>query len=351
MSMSERVTWYRSRSASSNIKPSARRAVRNWLMDRLPEPEVRGKTIVMYSRRTFPKVSWSGLDSEFHGFFSEFHSVLGALAYAAAHGAAGVRVDFGSPLYVDANRGANWWTYFFEQAVMPLDPSGRNGHPEVPLDRIVTRYGRFGGFSDIVQGSTPYLYPMTHGLDRVTLHSLIAQHVPVRAEILKDVERFVSTRFSAHRYVVGVHYRGTDATHNWTGAWTHYRTVPLPYSVYADEVRAAVDAGAVVDFLVFVATDEIEFLDFMREGFGDRVVCVPDAPRVRSNSQAIHLDRTLPISNYQKGKSALVDSLVLAATSYLVKGRSNLSDASLAFNPQLPYSFCPDVSVRLVAKP
>jgi len=41
--------------------------------------------------------------------------------------------------------------------------------------------------------------------------------------------------------------------------------------------------------------------------------------------------------------AALVDSLVLARTSYLVKGRSNLSDASLVFNPALPYSFCPDV--------
>jgi hypothetical protein len=35
-----------------------------------------------------------------------------------------------------------------------------------------------------------------------------------------------------------------------------------------------------------------------------------------------------------------VDCLRLAATDYLVKGRSNLSDASLAFNPRLPYSFC-----------
>ncbi len=60
--------------------------------------------------------------------------------------------------------------------------------------------------------------------------------------------------------------------------------------------------------------------------------------------QAVHLDLTLPVSNYQKGKSALVDCLVLAATSYLVKGRSNLSDASLAFNPNLPYSFWPDVA-------
>ena len=61
----------------------------------------------------------------------------------------------------------------------------------------------------------------------------------------------------------------------------------------------------------------------------------------------MHLDRALAVSNYQKGASALVDCLLLAATHYLVKGRSNLSDASLAFNPDLPYSFLPDVRVLL----
>jgi hypothetical protein len=345
------VTWYRSRSTSSLLTPSVRRTVRNWLMACLPEPRVRGKTIVMNSRRTFPKLSWSGLYSEFHGFFSEFHSVLGALAYATAHEAAGVRVDFRSPLYVDSDRGPNWWTYFFEDAVIPLEPERPLEDDEIPLDRIFTRYGRFGGFSDIVQGSTPYLYPMTYGLDRTALHQLVTRYVRVRDDIREEVERFLSTRFGPNANVVGVHYRGTDATHNWTGALTHYRTLPLPYSVYADEIRAAVDATALPDFQVFVATDEIEFLEFMREEFGDRVVCVQEAPRVRAKSQAIHLDRTLPMSNYQKGKSALIDCLVLAATSYLVKGRSNLSDASLVFNPQLPYSFCPDVSVRLHAKP
>jgi hypothetical protein len=96
---------------------------------------------------------------------------------------------------------------------------------------------------------------------------------------------------------------------------------------------------------VFVATDEIECLDFMRQEFGDRTVCVEQSPRVHADRQAIHLDRALPVSNYQKGRSALVDCLVLAATSYLVKGRSNLSDASLAFNPDLPYSFQPDVVI------
>jgi hypothetical protein len=108
----------------------------------------------------------------------------------------------------------------------------------------------------------------------------------------------------------------------------------------ADEARLALEAAGPRAYQVFVATDEIECLEFMRREFGDRVVYVRDAPRVHANGLAIHFDPDLPVSNYQKGKSGLIDCLLLAATHYLVKGRSNVSDASLAFNPQLPYSFC-----------
>jgi hypothetical protein len=228
---------------------------------------------------------------------------------------------------------------------MCLDPAESAAGLEARLDGIVTKYGTYGGFSDVVGGPLAYLYPMTHGLSRSALNRLLTAHVRVRQEILDSVARFVRTRFEPGAYVVGLHYRGTDSTHNWTGVFANYRTARVPYRAYADEVRRALDAAAPRTYQVFVATDEIDCLEFMRREFGDRVLHLDDAPRVRPHEQAVHLDRTLPVSNYQKGKSALVDCLVLAATSYLVKGRSNLSDASLAFNPQLPYSFRPDVGL------
>jgi hypothetical protein len=345
--MSHAIEWYRSSTMPPRARPSATRAVRDWLRARLPEPDVRGKTIVLHSRRTLPRVSWAGTRSDFHGLFSEFHSVLGALAYGEAHGSAGVRVDFRSPLYHDPDRGPNWWTYFFDPAAMRLDPGQPAVGDEVHLDGVLTKYGTYGGFSDVVGGPLAYLYPMTYGVSRLALHRLLTAHVHVRPEILDEVARFTAARFERGAYVVGVHYRGTDSTRNWTGAFTHYRTSRVPYGAYADEVRRALDAAAPREYQVFVATDEIDCLDFMRREFGDRVLALDDAPRVRPHQQAVHLDRTLPVSNYQKGKSALVDCLVLAATSYLVKGRSNLSDASLAFNPQLPYSFRPDVPALL----
>jgi hypothetical protein len=345
--MSGAVQWYRSARGAPPVAPSLRRRVRNRIRSWLPEPRVRGKTIVLVSRRTFPTWSRAGLRSRFHGIFSEFHSVLGALAYAGAHGASGVRVDFASPLYVDPAMGPNWWTYFFEDAAMPLDADRLHSEGDVRLDGVLAKYGRHGGFSDLVQGETPYLYPMTRGIARGDLHRLMNQHIRVRQDVREEVARFVDAHFDPGAFVVGVHYRGTDATHSWGGALTHYRTAPVPYRAYADEVRRTLAEAAPRTYQLFVATDEEEFPRFMAREFPDRVVCVEHAPRARAGGEAVHLDRTLPVSNYLKGRSAMVDCLLLAACGYLVKGRSNLSDASLLFSPALPYSFCPDAATLL----
>jgi hypothetical protein len=299
----------------------------------LPEPDVRGKVMVLHARQAFPKLwAWAGM-------FSEFHSVLGALAYAEARGAAAVRVDFRSPLYLEPARGSNWWTYFFDPDEMRLS-AGAGARDEVHLASRLAKFGRHGGFCDVVNGKTPYLYPMTHGIDRVELHRLLTAHVRVRGEILDEAARWSAASLDRDAYVVGVHYRGTDSTHGLAGWLADYRVSRVPYELYANEVRAVVDAASARTYQLLVATDESEFVGFMRREFPGRVVCVESAPRARAGGRAVHLDRTLPASNYDKGKSGLVDCLLLASTDYLVKGRSNLSDASLVFNPRLPYSFC-----------
>ena len=331
---SSSAEWYRSNRSTPPpdlLQPSVGRTVRNWVRNRLPESDVAGKTIVLYARQGFRRMSaWAGL-------FSEFHSVVGALAYAEAQGAAGVRVDFRSALYVDAKRGPNWWTYFFERDLMSIPNRSSSG--EVHLDRSMAKYGRHGGFCDVVNGTTPYLYPMTYGVPRGDVHRLVAAHIHVRQAILDEVAGATAASVAPGAYVVGVHYRGTDSTRR-SGLLTDNQTQRISYQAYLDEVGRALDGAAPRTYQVFVASDEQEFLEFMRKAFGDRVICSEDSPRVHANDLPIHLDRTLPVSNYQKGKSGLVDCLRLAAADYLVKGRSNLSDASLAFNPRLPYSFC-----------
>ena len=179
--MNAPVEWYRSDPAvlPPAVRPSASRRVRSWLRDRLPDPDVRDKTMVLYARQGFRRLSaWAGM-------FSEFHSVLGALAYAETHGAAGVRVDFRSDLYVDPDRGPNWWTYFFTRADMPVRPGPAAG--ELHLNGVIAKYGRHGGFCDLVNGATPYLYPMTFGVDRQTLHRLLTTYVEVLPELRDEV--------------------------------------------------------------------------------------------------------------------------------------------------------------------
>src|SRR4051794_3558569 len=145
--MSHDVGWYRSTDGPPPLRLSVRRTVRNWMRAGLPEPDVRGKMMVLYSRRTFPILSRSGVRSDFHGLFSEFHSVLGALVYAETHGAAGVRVRFRSPLYYERERGPNWWTYFFESDTMHVHDDAGDTFADLHLNGVLTKYGRFGGFS------------------------------------------------------------------------------------------------------------------------------------------------------------------------------------------------------------
>jgi hypothetical protein len=305
--------------------------------------------------------------------FSEFHHALGALAYAEQRGAAGVRFDFRSALYVDPAKGPNWWRYFFanDQAVI------RNGRPrgEVHLTARLAKYGRYGGFCDIVNGSTPYLYPMTRGIALPELNRLFRQYIGLRDDVRSEAEAISAALLDRSRFIVGVHYRGTDSNERAIAGLNDYRREPVAYSVYADEVRrvlstagarsAAGDARGAADgargdaagarggaagargfsraftpYQLVVASDEREFLDFMRREFGsDQVVFVEDAPRSHAGGPAIHFDRTLG-SNYEKGKAGLIDCLLLSSADYLIKGRSNLSDASLVFNPALPYSLC-----------
>ena len=328
--------WYRSAASPAPdgiVRPSLSRAVRNWLRARLPDPDVRDRTVVLYARQGLrKKTAWAGM-------FSEFHAVLGALAYAERRGAAGVRVDFRSALYVDPAHGPNWWTHFFSRAEMPVRRAPAAG--ELHLTKPLSKYGKYGGFCDVVNGATPYLYPMTYGVSRANLHRLLRAHVEVRPEIVEEVDRIVGDAFTPGAFVVGVHYRGTDSAHSAFGLLNDAHVGRVPYRMYADEVRRAIAAAAPTRYQVVVATDEIDFLDFMRLEFGDdRVLYSEDAPRAHAGGPPVHFDETLGVSNYRKGKAGLIDCLLLARSHYLVKGRSNLSDASLAFNVDLPYSLC-----------
>src|SRR5262249_48496886 len=178
----------------------------------------------------------------------------------------------------------------------------------------------------------PHMYPMTTGLPRAELHRLVSRHIAVRPAIRAKVDEMRSA-IDRDAFVVGVHYRGTDTVR-------HYPYRRTPYESFAEEVRRTLEWAGAPRFYLFIASDEVDFVEFMDREFAGCVMSAPEAPRVRPTETAIHFNRELAVSGYVKGESALVDCLLLARTNYLIKGRSSLSDASLLFNAQLPYSFC-----------
>jgi hypothetical protein len=214
---------------------------------------------------------------------------------------------------------------------MPI--AGRRSIGELHLDSPLSKYGKYGGFGDRIHGATPHMYPMTTGVPRAELHRLLTSHIQPAPHIVQKVDGYASSWFERGAYIVGVHYRGTDTAR-------HYPFYRIAYEAYADEVRVALESAAPSRFQIFVASDEADFVDFMNRAFPGRIAATPDAPRVRPDDAPIHFNRTLPVSGYAKGESALVDCLLLARSDYLVKGRSNLSDASLLVNARLPFSFC-----------
>src|SRR4029079_15587137 len=104
-------------------------------------------------------------------------------------GAAAVRIDFRSPHYLDCDRGPNWWTYFFDRDRVPIGAGHEAGGEEVHLTSAFAKYGRYGGFCDLVNGETPHLYPMTYGIDRHELPRLLTTHLRGSSASHARVER------------------------------------------------------------------------------------------------------------------------------------------------------------------
>lgn len=134
---------------------------------------------------------------------------------------------------------------------------------------------------------------------------------------------------------LGVHIRGTDYRLNYNGH-------PVVVTV-EDEIEVIRDAIEQYGFeQIFVATDEDESLQRIRDIFGDRVLYCDDAFR-SVDGTAVH-DSTSDREkhHYHLGLEVLRDVYFLSACTGLVAGQSNVSFFAMVINnaENEPYSFC-----------
>lgn len=258
------------------------------------------------------------------GMFSTLISTLGVLAkfQKGVKEYTGLEINYGNlGVYYDPNRGDNWWNYYFE----PVQIGKTDGEPAF-LTKTDRRQS--AQWVELDYENSGQRMPRELG------QAIINKHIKVKPEIQKQVDDFVRQKFKG-KYVIGIHYRGTDKTAN-----SRFAEAPkVPYSEMAKQIRDQIKERNLKNFKIFVATDETAFTQFLEAEFPGRVVKT-DIER-SNNERPLHLGAKDP---YRAGESALIDCLLLAKGNVIIRTSSNLSLFSTYINSTIPVV---EVSQRL----
>lgn len=235
------------------------------------------------------------------GMFSVLHTVIGTLDLYETKEYGGLEIDFGtSGLYYDAKKGANWWTYYLE----PLRLGNKQGKKIVPY--------RF------LQHCQDMAHRSEFSLDKFRASEIISNYFQFKPFLLQMVHDFTTAHFSGKK-VIGVHYRGTDKK---------LEAPRVPYNKVLAEIRKVITS----EDLLFIATDEAEFLSFIQSHFPDQTLSI--TAKRSENERPIHLGSNG--SGYQIGLEAMLDAHLISRCDLLIRTSSNLSLFSTYLNPNLP---------------
>ncbi|MBI2742499.1 MAG: hypothetical protein HYX48_01110 [Chlamydiales bacterium] len=233
--------------------------------------------------------------------FSVFLTVLGCFNAYEESAWSGVRINFGDQgLYYDPQKGSNWWGYYFNPVQF-----GEMENPVVASHRKIHRFHK-----------TAF-----RRMSRERGYELIQKYIQLRPEISRKIEEYVEENFKGY-HVIGVHFRGTDKKRE---------AKRVSFDSVFNEIRLSIAKLPSDQYKLFVATDEQQFLDEISAEFKGRVLYIK--ARRSTDGKAVHFEKK---NQYELGEQALVDSLLLSKTEFLVRTVSNLSFCSLYFNPTLP---------------
>lgn len=239
------------------------------------------------------------------GFFSLFFQVLG-LADVCIAGRHNFELAFCNGPYVQAEKGCNWWRYYFESSRFEFGPANAN------IVRIGSLRDQYR-FSDYGRALAPE-----------TANGIMRQMgLAVRKELLEKVVSFWDANMRG-KTVTGLHYRGTDKVR---ADGKRAESVRVPYEYVLNYLRERHSAGH-----FFVAADEAPLVEYLMRHLPGRIIAYCG---IRSaDSRSVH-HGSGEASRYQAGEDALIDCLLLSRCGFIARTESNLSLACNVFNPQL----------------
>ena len=237
--------------------------------------------------------SWTGM-------FANFQMVLSLCQAYEYEVIQGGHLNFRkNGFYYDAQQGENWWEYYFE----PLCFGKTDGATMSELNNIHCEHIEFCNL-------------------RIDNFKIIQKYIRLKPHILLKLNTFDINNFSNH-YIIGVHYRGTDK--ECEAARVSYEIIGLAIQQHIASLRDE-------NWKIFIATDEMRFLDYLIALFPGKVCFNTEAIRSEGN-RPLHASHPNP---YQGGEDAVLDCLLLSKSNILMRTSSNLSLISSFFNPEIP---------------
>lgn len=271
------------------------------------------------------------------GFCALLTYAMNGVRYALAHNRlAVVSFEPNSTLsrFYDPIYGENVWDYYFEPVMDITADALRKDYPDVeiyeqPWEDVLhdhqhdpERIATFWAW-DVPENPAQWM-----AQKRQLGRDFISRFVKVKPHIQTKVDAFVEQQFS-HPYMVAVHIRGTDFAY----------AKAIPVERYFEAIDAHLSEQSLEDFGIYLATDQIQFVDQFRERYGDRVVCYEC---LRSDNEVAPF--MLPNqSPYAIGEEMLIDILLMAKCNHLVKGPAAGGEYSLWFAPALS---CTDLALE-----
>ncbi len=296
--------------------------------------------------RGYDKVLVIRINHSYAGFFAYVTFAINQLIYAEKNNYLPV-VYFGEwsadgpNAFFDRARGDNTWDYYFEPVAGYTFDDIRacvaNPNNPLELDDLVYLTVEEAWHLHLESPDSVYNYPYgryQHKADydeawyekqRDKAHDVLSRYVRVKPHIMAEVDGFVERFFD--RPVIGLHLRGTDK--GTAGASPHLMRIIPPASYFPFVDRYSEEHGPC---RIFVATDQVQFLEQVRDRYGDRVVAL-DAIRTTG---AFNAFQTPDEKNYVKGREVLIDCLLLSRCDSLLKCSSAVGEYATYFNRDLP---------------
>jgi len=256
-----------------------------------------------------------------------------------------VNYDAKDGLFYDPKVGPNIWDYYFlppagdytfqdiqKRVQDPRDPLSNDALLELPAKQICHLY----------HNDPNRLATWPHGCDRdVSSNQLgkwwhqkreigrhyVTKYIRINPHIIEQVDKFFAKNMQGYQ-VLGIHMRGTDFEYAPAAAPGEYIKNIEEYLVKYPRAK------------LFVATDQEQYLEFLKERYPDRVLyndCIRSSGelppcKIRTNNPA------------KRGEEVLIDCLLLSRCNYLLKCAAALGEFAMYLNPHLR---CTDVSLGI----